>query len=244
MESTEMTSDVLQRVHSAMREPIRDFIQLVRELMTDDAKAVNLFSDVVSADFNPKVQIARSVLVVDRVELPMLRRLAGYAARFGKASIAAPLIMTPKYIGASLDSFPLEIMEIVQQNVTVFGKDYFGGLTLEDAHVRLQCEREMKRALIGLRQGLLATAGREKHVASLEREAVEPLLRTLRGLLWLRGLQQLVPANRVVAETERIADRRLPGLGFALSPNRGHRWQDFDALYADVEALMEIVDAW
>lgn len=235
---------VWERVHAAMREPLRDYVRLVRDVFVQEAQSLTLFGPVVTGGFDPATQTARSALVVQRVVLPTLRRLADHGARLGKTGIAAPLIVTPKYIRASLDTFPLELIEIQQQGATVFGDDLFAGLTFEDAHVRLQCERELKRALISLRQGLLATAGRERHVPALHREAADQLLRTIRGLLWLKGRRAFVPTAGVVNETEAITGRNLPGLRAALDSSAGAGWKQFDNLYADVEALMEFVDAW
>jgi hypothetical protein len=235
---------VWERVYAAMREPLRDYVRLVRDVFGKEAQSLTLFGPVVTGGFDPATQTARSALVLERVAMPTLRRLAEHGARLGKVGIAAPLVMTPKYIGASLDSFPLELIEIQQQGAVVFGDDPFAGLTFEDAHVRLQCERELKRALLSLRQGLLATAGRERHVAALEREAADQLLRTLHGLLWLKGRRAFVPTAGVVNETEAITERKLPGLRAALDSSTGAGWKQFDNLYADVEALMEFVDAW
>jgi hypothetical protein len=227
-----------------MREPLRYYVRLIRDVFGQEAQSLTLFGPVVTGGFDPATQTARTALVVERVALPTLRRLADHGARLGKAGIAAPLVMTPKYIRASLDSFPLEMIEIQQQGAVAFGDDLFAGLTFEDAHVRLQCERELKRALLSLRQGLLATAGRERHVPALHREAADQLLRTLRGLLWLKGRRAFVPTAGVVNETEAITGRKLPGLRTALDASTRAGWKQFDDLYADVEALMEFVDAW
>ena len=235
---------VWERLHAAMREPLKDYTRLVREVFAKEARALTLFGQVVTGGFDPRSQTARSVLMVERVVLPTLRRLADHGARLGKAGIAAPLIMTPAYIRASRDSFPLEMIEIQQQGLTVFGDDQFAELKFEDAHVRLQCERELKRTLISLRQGLLATAGKERHVPALHRETGDQLLRTLRGLLWLKGRREFVPTTNVVGETETVVQRKLPGLRFALGSSHTAGWRHFDEFYADVDALMEIVDAW
>ena len=68
----------------------------------------------------------------------------------GKAKIAAPLIMTQDYIQNSLDSFPLEFLEIQQHHLCLFGQDSFAELSFYQPHLRLQCERELKSMLIGM----------------------------------------------------------------------------------------------
>lgn len=231
-------------VAALMRKPVEEYARLVKELAGTNAKALTLFGAIAAGSFDASRHTVRSVLTVGRVDLSMLRRLAEHGAKLGKAHIAAPLIMTPEYVKASLDTFPLELIEIMQQHLTLFGDEYFEDLSFEDTHVRLQCERELKAVLMGLRQGLLAAAGREKFVSALEMDVGEGLMRTLRGMLWLKGKKEARPATEVLTEVEKIADRKLTGVRTALDPSAHHGWNEYESLYRDVEALGEIANAW
>lgn len=233
-----------QRVTTSMVGPLQRFTGLVRELGGDNTKALTLYGSVVGGAFDNTQHTARSVLIVVHVDLNMLRRLAEHGTTLGKDRIAAPLVMTPKYIEDSLDTFPLELLEIQQRSVTVVGEDYFAPLSFEPAHVRLQCERELKTMLIGLRQGLLAAAGKEKLLSSIETGVSDSLMRTLRGMLWLKEDKEPKPANRVLEAVEKTANRKLPGIAAALAPVAPHGWTQFEALYRDVEALGDLADAW
>jgi hypothetical protein len=177
------------------------------------------------------------------MDLQFLRLLAGHGARLARWGIAAPLVLTPEYIRSSLDAFPLELMEITQLHWTVFGEDLFAGISLADADVRLQCEREVKRLLIGLRQGLLATAGRERMISSLEHEAAEGLSRAVRGILWLRGQRDYLPRAQALQEVAKIAGRGFAGMQAALDRTSHPGWREFEQLHSDVEALGELVRA-
>jgi hypothetical protein len=234
----------LDRLPTLLREPVGQYAALVREIAGERAKALTLFGAATAGSFDPDRHTVSNVLVLDAVDLNVLRRLAEHGAKLGKARISAPLIMTPKYIRASLDTFPLELIEIHQNHLTLFGQDHFAGLSFEDTHVRLQCERELKAILIGLRQGLLAAAGRGKLLSELEVGAGEGLMRTLRGLLWLKGQREAKPAHEVLAEVEKITERKLPGIHTTLEPFANRGWTEFEALYRDVEALGEIANAW
>lgn len=236
----------MDRIVTPMRERVGSYARLIQELFGESGKSLTVFGAVLIDGFNVDRDAVRSVLVVERIELPLLRRLADRGAKLGKAGVAAPLIMTPDHIRTSLDAFPLELMEIQQQqqHATLFGQDYFGALTFDNAHVRLQCERELKRILIAMRQGLLACAGRERLIPMLEMDAAYDLARTLRGLLWMKGQKKFKVAADVVTDIESITSQKLPGLRTALHPAKPPGWADFDRLYLDVEALGEIVNAW
>ncbi len=234
----------MERVITPMRERVGSYARLIQELFGESGKALTVFGAVLIDGFDVDRDTVRSVLVVERIELPLLRRLADRGAKLGKTGVAAPLIMTPDHIRTSLDTFPLELMEIQQRHATLFGQDFFSELSFDNAHVRLQCERELKRTLIALRQGLLACAGRKRLIPMMEKDAAEDLARTLRGLLRLKGHKDFKEAADIVTDIESITSQKLPGLRTALHLLTAPGWADFDLLYREVEALGEIVNAW
>ena len=234
----------LERIVESLREPVRNYAEFLRETAGTNARALTLFGSIAAGSYDLKRHAVRNVFVLDKIDLSMIRRLAEHGVKLGKAHIAAPLIMTPDYIKSSLDTFPLEFIEIKQQHMTLFGEDYFEPLDFDNAHVRLQCERDLKVILIGLRQGMLAATGREKFINALEAEAGEGLMRTLRGMLWLKNQREAKPSGEVVVEIEKLADCKLPGLRAALDPSAPHGWTAFEKLYYEVEGLGKVVDAW
>lgn len=234
---------VLDHLPETMRQPIRQYAGLVEETVGSAVRELALFGPIASGTFDASCQAARNVLVVDTVDLQSLKRLGVHGPSLGKLGIAAPLIMTPRYIHASLDTFPLEFIEIQQVCLTVLGEGHFTGLVFEEPDVRLQCERELKALLIGLRQGLLASAGEDRFVAALVRDMGEALLRTLRGMLWLEGVREAKPAAGVLEEIERVTGQQLGGVRGILDPSATHGWAAFESFYEDVERLGEMVDA-
>lgn len=234
----------LDGVPQAMREPIRDYTDLVRSCADADFQSLTLFGTIVAGSFDIARHTVRSVVVLEKIDLVKLRRLAEHGAKLGKARIAAPLVMTPAYIRDSLDTFPLELIEIVQMHLTILGDDPFGDLKFEERHVRLECERELKTIMIGLRQGLLAAAGRDKALETIEKDMGEGLVRTMRGFLWLKGQKKAKKADEVIASVEEMSKRKLPGVRDAVDATGSHGWEAFQRLYHDVEALSELANDW
>ncbi len=234
----------LEGAAESMRAPLRRYAETLKELAGDSARSLTLFGAVAAGTFNPRSHTARSVFVVGDVDLDMLHRLARQGPRLGKARIAAPLIMTPEYIEASLDTFPLEFLEIAQHHIRVFGEDYFRELPLQAADVRHECEREIKTIQLGMRQALLAAAGRDKALTTVEVDVGERLLRSLRGLLWLHGETEPRAALDAVAAVEGGIQRSLPGVRSAVDNRGDHGWEEFKTLYADVDALRTHINAW
>ena len=234
----------LEGAPESMRAPLQRYAGTLKELAGNNARSLTLFGAIAAGAFNPRSHTARSVFVVGEVDLEMLHRLARQGPRLGKARIAAPLIMTPEYINASMDTFPLEFLEIAQHHLCVFGEDYFRELPLEAAEVRHECEREIKTIQLAMRQALLAAAGRDKALTTVEVDVGERLLRSLRGLLWLHGDTEPKAALDAVAAIEDGIQRSLPGVRSAIDNRSGHGWEEFKTLYADVDALRTHINAW
>jgi hypothetical protein len=183
-----------------------------------------------------------NAVIFDAVDLELLSRIAAEGARFGRAGIAAPWALTAALVDDSRDSFPLELIEIQQRHVTIFGPDFFSGLGFEPAHVRLQCERELKVIEIHLQRGLLAAAGDERLLGRVGLHLAQTLLRILRGLLWLGGDRVPRGGFELVAAVEPFVARGLPGVRRALDDSETASWSKFSDLHADVRALRDFAD--
>jgi hypothetical protein len=230
------------RLAPSMREPLRRLVNLIRELAGRHLIGVTAYGPVVGSSFDNSSTSATSVMVLGEIDLDVLRRLSEHGPKLGKDGITAPLVMTPPYIAASTDSFPLELLEIHLRRATLFGADHFEKLDIQPDHMRLQCEREFKRILIRLRQGLLAAAGRDRVLAEIEVDVGRHLLRTLRGLLWLKDKKDMPGDEAAVTEVENLAGASLAGLRAALRVPGDHGWDAFTSLYADVEMLAALAN--
>ncbi len=237
-----INENALSQINEAMRPGITEYADLVQQLASDNLAGLTAFGAVLGPDFDPARMTAASVMVLNRVDLNLLRQLAEQGPRLGRKHLTAPLVMTPQYIAASLDTFPLELLEIHQRHATLCGQDHFDSLEFDDQHLRLQCEAEFKRTLIRLRQGLLAAAGREKILSELELDIGQQLIRTLRGLLWLKNIKEPLARDAVLAEGEKLAGRPLTGVRESMQLYGEHGWEEFTALYQDVEALAAVAD--
>jgi len=242
---TQISTDepALSMVIPSMRTHLREYADLLSQLAGENLLGLTVFGAVLSQHFDPQRMTAGSVMVLREIDLALLRRIAEYGPKLGSKHISAPLVMTPAYVASSLDSFPLELLEIQQRHVTLLGAEHFQTLDIQPGDLRLQCEREFKRILIRLRQGLLAAGSREEVLGELMIDVGQHLLRTLRGLLWCKDMKEPLARERVLAECERLAGGALPGVRDAIESAGDEGWAQFQALYTDVEKLAALADA-
>lgn len=228
---------VTPSVSPRLRGPLDHLAGLLSGIYADGFLGLTIFGAALDDRAGGDDEGIETVAVLSRVELPLVRRLAEHGAELGRRGFSAPLLMTPEYITASLDTFPLELLEIHQRHVTATGKDFFNDLPFADTHVRLQCEREFKRVLLRIRQGLLSSGGRTEVLEALEMDVGRHLLRAMRGFLWLNGKRDYHTAESVISQCGQLIGRSLSGLANAVHTGGEHGWNELIALNEDAEAL-------
>lgn len=234
----------LDRLSPAVREPVRRYAEQVAELAGPQGLGLTLYGAIAAGTFDAARHVIHNVLVLETVDLDLVRRLGSELSHHHVSRIAPPLVLTPAYIQASLDTFPLELIEIQQQHATLWGEDHFAGLQFDNSHIRLQCERELKVMLLATRQTVLHAAGQEKKITAAAQHAGDGVLRTLRGLLWLQGQRTAQPASQVIEQIEKLVSRSLPGVRALIDERVARDWRHIRELYDDLDALTNLSDAW
>jgi len=208
------------------------------------ALSLSLLGSVAAGTFVPGRHQVHNALVLQAIDLDRLRQLAKEMPPFRRLAIAPPWFSRRIIWRSSLDTFPLELLEMQQQHLTLFGEDCFQPLEFDSKYVRLQCERELKSMVLGHASGPVTAAGDEKRLFDQHVHAADGLLRILRGMLWLKGSRQARPAAEVVTEIETAVARSLPGIRALLHSHKRPSWPDYCALHTDLDALGSTTDAW
>lgn len=220
----------------------RELAQLLTRLAGDNLQSLSAFGGWLYEDPLYEGTPARSVAVLQRHDLRLLDQLGNEGVRFGDRGVAAPLIMTPSYIAASQDVFPLELLEIQQTLHVVHGPNAFAELEFQKADIRLQCERELKSQLIHLRQGLIAAAGDHGQLGPLCRAGADRIMRVLRGVLVLKGLDVPRQSAEVLERAGGVIDVKLSALAGLVQRRGGVGFSAFASFYDDIASLTEYVD--
>jgi hypothetical protein len=111
-----------------------------------------------------------------------------------KRKVATPLVMTKAFIETSLDSYPIEFLNMKNSHILVYGENVLGNLVFQPADLRLQIEREVKGKIILLRQGYLETEGSARQLKQLIRNSFTAFISIFNALLYLK--QEKAPQTR------------------------------------------------
>ena len=172
-------------LHDSAVERFKPFQDDILKSHNDNIHSITIFGSALTDDFDPEKSDVNSVLVLNKMDLGFLEVLASLGKTYGKKGISAPLIMTPEYVMHSVDVFPIEFLNIKLLHETLFGEDLFQPLVIERKDLRLQCERELKVRLIGLRQGYISSMGDAKILSELFINTISGYIPLFRGVILL-----------------------------------------------------------
>jgi hypothetical protein len=225
---------------------------MVEDLIREHASNIHSFHLVGSAvipDYNEKLSDINSVVVLKKMDLRVLIFLAPLGKKYGKKRIAAPLVMTPEYIETSLDAFPVEFLDFKLIHKTVYGQDLLQDLRITIPNLRLQCERELKTKLIGLRQGYISSLGKKEDIAAVLVRSFTGSMALFRAILSLLGKEPPIPRAEVIRmlgamtgiKTD-IFEKLLMLKLNLLKPSEHELSSFFEHYYGALESMEKIVD--
>lgn len=106
-------------------------------------------------------------------------------------NIVTPLFMTKNNIKTSTDVFPLEFLEIKNNNVLLYGPEIMETLEIKTDNIRLQCEQEIKGKIIRLRQTYLEKGDQDKITEAIILDSFGALIPAFKGIVGLKGVKPL-----------------------------------------------------
>ena len=164
--------------------------------------AVFVVGSVLTPDFREGQSDINSIVVTEDVNLEFLDFMVGLGKEYSPHGVAAPLLMTPRYIETSLDVFPIEFLNFRTIHHTVSGPDLLQNLSIDRVHLRLQCEREMKSKLLWLHQGYIESLGDEQLLTSRLSSSITGFIPLFRSILFLSGRTLSLSARDTVTALE------------------------------------------
>jgi len=169
------------------RKKAGSFAADMRECFGENLRSVVLYGPAARGEDTKGTVLSFMAVVIDNSP-SAIAPCSGFMHRWTKAGIGTPLIVTPEYIVDSLDTFPLEFMEIRSAYHVVDGEDVLAGLEFAAADVRNECERELKGKLLHLRAEYISCRGSGKGLADLVRRSIETFRLVFAGVLHLKKI--------------------------------------------------------
>lgn len=177
----------------------QQLMERLKQAIPTGLRSVVLYGSAAAGDFLEGVSDYNVLVVIDRLGLEELKALIAPIATWTRDGNAPPLLITPAELSASADAFPIEVFDMRQSHQVLFGSDPLSDLIIDDEHLRLQLERELKGKLLALRQRFVQTQGRPRAITELMTASLSTFLVLFRAAL--RLFQVDVPVRKLDAMT-------------------------------------------
>ena len=171
-----------------------EYIADYQKAFGEDLEAITLFGSAARGDYIRGRSDINFLVVLSEKAMERLDLLAALVDKWKKRKVATPLFMTAVGLSSSVDSYPIEFLNMQRHYQTIYGKDLLSELVFQYNDVRLQCERELKGKSLLLLQRYLETAGNAKKVQGLISDSITAFLAIFKALLYLKGVA--IPGKR------------------------------------------------
>ena len=160
----------------------------------DDLISVILYGSSLTSEYDPKRSDLNFLVVLSEEGIERLDRTHDLVAKWHNKKVATPLFLTKRYIESSLDTFPIEFLNIKRSHTLIMGEDVLQEISFKKDFIRMQCERELKGKLLLLRERYVETRGKPKILEELIQSSLPTFIFVFKGLLYLLGKE--VPATK------------------------------------------------
>ena len=247
----------MNRLHSELRiepaheilEASRAWLEPVRTTLGNEFLAAFLTGSVLTQGFDPAHSKVNIVVVARTLEPEKLDALRGAMPVSRKAPHFDPLLLSKRQIENSLDSFPIEWLEMRERHMTLEGEDVFATLQVPNTYLRLQCEHELRSKHIRLRQAYLASGRHPLMLQEALRGSASSFATLFRTLLRLRGEPAPASPAQVIeklAQLYRLDAEGLLGAHVVRYTTRKYKADEIIAIYrkflAEISRLVIAID--
>ena len=227
---------------------VRKWLTPVRAAVHEEFLAAYLTGSVLTQGFDAKksrinvVVMTRTLMDADLAALAKVLPDPKHEPRID------PLFLTRRQLEKSLDTFPIEYLEMKERHLLLEGEDVLGGIEVPRVHLRLQCEHELRGRQIQLRQFLLCNWAKPAALGDYLAASASGFATLFRTLLRLQGEAPPADPARVVERVADVFGLEAEGLlGAHLAKNAGFQGKDealaaFRRFTAEIERLIQAID--
>ena len=211
--------------------------------------SIHIYGSAATKDFNPKYSDINVAILLEDLNLKNLISAKGTIKHLRKKHVSAPLFLSKQYIESSLDTFPIEFLNIKSTHKTVYGEDYFEELKIDNEHLRLQAERELKGKLLILRLAFLENIGNLKVIKNLIFTSLSSFIPVMKAIIVLKNEEipqsiiDIINKTSDILEVDFTIFRRAYDIKNKKIKLKSNELIDFYEMYVQaVDQLSEIVD--
>src|SRR5688572_25003533 len=149
--------NIMKKIPESPESIFREYVTDWQTAFGREVESIILYGSAARGEYVAGKSDLNFFVILTSAGIMKLREAVGITEKWRPRRVAVPRVLTRDYIHASLDSFPIEFLDMKLYHRVVFGSDPLANLEISSQNLRLQLERELKGNLLHLREGLLGT---------------------------------------------------------------------------------------
>ena len=232
------------------RPELRALLDGLQQALEARLEAVVLYGSAARGDYREGTSDLNVAVVAAALDPATLQALTKPVLEWVKAKETPPRLLTRGILAASLDVFPVEILDLRTHHVVLHGTSPFTGLVIRTEALRVQCERELREKLMRLREGYVTAHASKGALRDLLVDSYTSFIALFRGCLHLLGTPVPAEADEtVVAFCTRAGLDAAPFLEVGrlrrgASGRGGDLREVFSGYYDALTRAADVVDAF
>ncbi len=174
-----------------------ELVQALTKAVPGGIRAILLYGSAAAGDHVAGRSDYNVLVVLEEMDLGVLRAMAPVSRRWQRAGNPAPLLFTAERLRRAADVFAIEIRDMQDRHRVLYGDDSVLDIPVAPPNLRRELERELEANLVRLRQRYVLVADRPKAVWALIEESLPTFLVLARAAL--RLYEEPVPADKLEA---------------------------------------------
>lgn len=217
-----------------------------KSLYGEDLISVILYGSAAGGDFDPDRSDINLLIVLRSMDLELIAKSSDLQSKLYNQRINTPLFMNRQYIEKSLDSYPVEFLDMKGCYKVLYGEDVLYAVSPQNDHLRLQIERELKGKWLHLLQEFPHARKNRKSLLELISLSLRAYAPFFRSLLRLKG--ETVPHNRkeLYKNIEKAFNISGEPLQRVADSNNVKDLPELEKLFSDyvkaIRAIIEVID--
>ena len=195
-----MENLTLSQIRPDVRKIIEPYLKALIAIHKENIVSVVLYGSATGKYFLPNKSDINLAVIFNKLEFQQFKdslKLIGYGIA---KRVSAPLFLSLSHIESAKGIFPIEFIEIKENNILLYGRDVFSNLRIDEANIKLFCKREIQGKLLRLRQAYLEIGLKRKGIEVLMKESMYSMLPVFRALLRFRIQRIPVDKEQVLIE--------------------------------------------
>jgi len=176
------------------------FCEDVKAVYGTKIRSVVVYGSIVSNEFIKNRSNINILIILDKVHFDTLTHALGLVRKWKHKAKIFPIIIDQDYINKSVDVFPIEFLDMKENNHVLYGLDVLKEVKIDLKNLKFQCEQELKGKIIRLRQAYLETGLHGPALEMVMVDSIPAIVAIFRAILRLKGKVPPLQKDQVIKE--------------------------------------------